>query len=123
MPRQGSPQLSLGYPYAAAMGLALLILLAERKVRRREGELLEAVRKRDKSLEFSVEEQLRLQHELASHPGLPTDTLGVVTEQGVLCSAGLDHPAGSRPDDCTGCVLWNEHAPERKSPDAPDPQA
>lgn len=46
---------------------------------------------------------------------LPTDTLGIKTEQGMLCPQGCDHPAGSRSrkmqrSDRPGCEACERYA-------------
>lgn len=46
---------------------------------------------------------------------LPTDTLGIKTEQGMLCPNGCDHPAGSRSrkmqgSDRPGCEACEHYA-------------
>jgi hypothetical protein len=114
---QRSPSISLGVPYAAALGLVVLILLAERKARRRElaliGELAEKAELLERADARIVEgqeramnawaENERLEYErqelargLAERVSLPTDALAIVTPAGQLCPDGMDHPAGSQ---------------------------
>lgn len=102
------------------MAAAVLILWAAYAAAKRERELiamaadceLDIKQLRDSKRQVERERDARL-------PGLPTDALVLVTEQGYLCPNGLDHPAGSRgvaatagegaPPSCAECVKYLEH--------------
>jgi len=110
-------QISFQVPYAAALGLVLLILFYERRARRRERGLLSKIEhdrevviragQRQQEAEDQREAIDRMRADAAeglreciaerdARVSLPTDALAVSTVQGLLCCNGLDHPAGSK---------------------------
>jgi peptidoglycan/xylan/chitin deacetylase (PgdA/CDA1 family) len=124
-PGQANPQL-LWAAYVCAIAAGAFILLAARASSKRERELIAIAKDAERDLRRSRDahrEELGAVEE--RRPGLPTDTLVIVTMQGYLCPDGLDHPAGSKSSEraaaaaeigaevpvtvCAACDRYLEH--------------